>query len=146
MRNGTGGPAPPSGVIPGRDGVGVLALPAPRGGPWWAPPSPGRRLAEPFARAGTRSWWHAIRRLVRVSGLGLAFVLVAVFWEGFAVAFARYADCSWEQGALFFAWGLGMLAFGFCLRPGGKQAAVSRLFLGVNILVVGVLSLVVAVR
>ena len=144
MKREGGGPAPPSGVILGRDGVGAVALPAPRG----ARPvmRPGRRLARPLEPAGARDRWHAIQRVVGLSGLGWAFVLVAVFWERFAVAFSRCAGCTWDQGAFFFAWGLGTLAFGFYLRTGRKRPAVSRLFLGVNVLVVSVLSLVVAIK
>ncbi|TAM56896.1 MAG: hypothetical protein EPN53_00680 [Acidobacteria bacterium] len=71
---------------------------------------------------------------------------MAVSWGFFALEFSRCAGCGWDQGAFFLAWGLGTLAFGFFLRPGRRQPAVSRLFLGVNILVVSVLFLVVAVR
>jgi MFS family permease len=85
-------------------------------------------------------------RLVSLSGLGWAFVLAAVLWELFALAFSQCAGWGWDKGAFFFAWGLGILAFGFYLRTSRKQPAVSRLFLGVNILVVSVLSLVVATR
>jgi hypothetical protein len=146
MRQVRGGPAPPGGVILGRDGAGVVALPAPRGGFGVASAYPGRRLAEPFDPARDRSRWHAIRRAVGLSGLGWGFVLVAVFWERFAVIFGRCAGCTWEQGAFFFAWGLGTLAYGLYLRTDRQRSAVSRLFLGVNVLVVGVLSLVVANR
>lgn len=144
MKQVRGGPSPPGGVILGGHGAAVLALPAPPG----ARPvmQPGRRLARPLAPARDRSEWHAIRRVVSLSGLGWAFVLVAVSWESFAVALARCAGCSWDQWALFFGWGLGTLAFGLNLRSDSKRPALSRLFLGVNVIVVGVLSLVVATR
>jgi len=76
--------------------------------------------------------------------LGWAFVLVGFLWELFALAFSHYAGWGWDNGAFFFAWGLGILAFGFFLRTSRKGQAVSRLFLAVNILMVSVLSMVVA--
>ncbi|MBI4915050.1 MAG: hypothetical protein HY825_04325 [Acidobacteria bacterium] len=106
----------------------------------WASSMPG-----PTTRSRTGEWeW--LRRLVGLSGLGWAFVLTAVCWELFAVALSLCAGWGWDKGAGFFAWGLGILALGFYLRTSRQSPAVSRLFLGVNILVVGVLSLVVATR
>ena len=106
----------------------------------WASTMPG-----PTTRSRTGEWeW--LRRLVGLSGLGWAFVLTAVCWELFAVALSLCAGWGWDRGAGFFAWGLGILALGFYLRTSRQRPAVSRLFLGVNILVVGVLSLVVATR
>jgi hypothetical protein len=93
-----------------------------------------------------RREWQRFRRLVSLSGLGWAFVLTAVLWEVFALAFSQCAGWGWDRGAFFFAWGLGILAFGFYLRTSRKRPAVSRLFLGVNVLVLSVLSLVVATR
>lgn len=93
-----------------------------------------------------RSEWQRFHRLVSLSGLGWAFVLAAVLWELFALAFSECAGWGWDKGGFFFAWGLGILAFGFYLRTSTKRPAVSRLFLGVNILVVSVLSLIVATR
>jgi len=78
--------------------------------------------------------------------LGWAFVLVGFLWELFALAFSHYAGWEWDNGAFFFAWGLGILTFGFFLRTSRKRQAVSRLFLAVNILMVSVLSMVVATR
>jgi hypothetical protein len=93
-----------------------------------------------------RSEWQPFHRFVSLSGLGWAFLLVAVLWELFALAFSQCAGWGWDKGGFFFAWGLGILAFGFYLGTSRKRPAVSRLFLGVNILVVSVLSLVVATR
>ena len=93
-----------------------------------------------------RSAWQHLHRLVDLSGLGWAFVLAAVGWELFALEFCRCAGWGLDKGAFFLAWGLGILVFGCCLRPGWKRPAVSRLFLGMNILVMSVLSLVVATR
>lgn len=87
-----------------------------------------------------------LRRLVGLSAFGWAFVAVAVVWEVFAFAFSQRAGWGWDKGAFFFAWGLGILAFGFYLRTSRNRPPVSRLFLGVNILMVSVLSLVVAAR
>jgi hypothetical protein len=91
-----------------------------------------------------RSEWQWFHRLISLSGLGWAFVLVGVLWELFALAFSHYAGWGWDNGAFFFAWGLGILTFGFFLRTSRKRQAVSRLFLAVNILMVSVLSMVVA--
>jgi hypothetical protein len=93
-----------------------------------------------------RTWWQQLQRLVGLSDLGWAFVVVAVGWELFAIAFSRTAGWGWNRGAFFFAWGLGILAFGFFLRTSTQHLIVPRLFLGVNILMVSVLSLVVAMR
>jgi hypothetical protein len=90
--------------------------------------------------------WQGFHRLVGLSGLGWAFVLTAVLWEVFALAFSQCAGWGWDKGAFFFAWGLGVFAFGFYLRTSRKRSGVSGLFLGVNILVLSVLSLVVATR
>jgi hypothetical protein len=87
-----------------------------------------------------------LHRLLDLTGLGWAFVVTAVLWELFAFAFSRSAGWGWDKGAFFFAWGLGILALGFFLRTSRKRPAVSRLFLGVNILVVSVLALVIATR
>jgi hypothetical protein len=81
-----------------------------------------------------------------LSGLGWAFVAAAVLWEPFAIDLSRCAGWGWEKGGFFFAWGLGILAFGVCLRIRSERRAISGLFLGVNILVVGVLALVVGTR
>lgn len=86
------------------------------------------------------------RRLVGLSPLGWTFVVAAVFWEIFAIEFSECAGWGWDKGAFFFFWGLGVLAVGFSLRSRRQRPAVSRLFLGMNILVLGVLSLVVATR
>lgn len=102
-------------------------------------------VAGPTTRSRTGEWeW--LHRLVGLSGLGWAFVLTAVSWELFAVALSLCAGWGWDRGAGFFAWGLGILALGFYLRTSRQRPAVSRLFLGVNILVVGVLSLVVVTK
>ncbi|MBZ5590488.1 MAG: hypothetical protein LAO05_18205 [Acidobacteriia bacterium] len=93
-----------------------------------------------------RSGWRRFHRLVSLSGLGWAFVLAAVLWELFALAFSEFAGCGWGKGAFFVAWGLGVLGFGFYLKTSRERPPVSRLFLGVNILAVSVLSLVVAMR
>ena len=90
--------------------------------------------------------WQSLLRLVTLSGLGWAFVLAAVGWELFALAFCQCAGWGLDKGAFFLAWGLGILAFGFWLRPSRQRPAVSRLFLGMNVLVMSVLSLVVATR
>ncbi len=102
-------------------------------------------MSGPTTRSA-RSEWEWLRRLVGLSGLGWAFVLTAVCWELFAVALSLCAGWGWDRGAGFFAWGLGILALGFYMRTSRERPAVSRLFLGVNLLVVGVLSLVVATR
>lgn len=93
-----------------------------------------------------RSDWSWFHRVVGLSGLGWAFVSAAVLWELFAVTLCRCAGWGWDRGGLFFAWGLAVLAFGLYLRTSRERPAVSRLFLGVNFLVVGVLSVVVATR
>jgi len=93
-----------------------------------------------------RSQWQWLRRLVNLSGLGWAFVVVATVWELFALAFSQRAGWGLDKGAFFFAWGLGTLVLGFYLRSSRKRPAVSRLFLGVNILVLSILSLVVTTR
>jgi hypothetical protein len=137
-------------------GIGAVAVSAPRvalpGPPicaWpftlladerWTPALP---LSATAALQSSRQWLH---RLVNLSGVGWTLVTVAVLWELFALAFSECAGWAWDKGAFFFAWGLGVLAFGFCLRRSTKRPAASRLFLGVNILVLGVLSLVVATR
>jgi hypothetical protein len=87
-----------------------------------------------------------LHRIVGLSAFGWAFVAVAVVWELFALAFSQRAGWGWDKGAFFFAWGLGILAFGFYLRTSRNRPPVSRLFFGVNILMVSVLSLVVAAR
>jgi hypothetical protein len=90
-----------------------------------------------------RSWFQ---RLVSLSGLGWAFVLVGVIWGLFAVAFSQCDGCGWDKGEYFFAWALGILVFGFCLRTSRKRSAVSNLFLAVNVLMVSILSMLVATR
>jgi hypothetical protein len=95
---------------------------------------------------GDQSRWARLRRIVNLSVLGWAFVLAAVLWELFAIAFSRCAGWGWDRGAFFFVWGLGVLAFGFYLRIGRRRSGVSGLFLGMNILVLGVFSLVLATR
>ena len=85
-----------------------------------------------------------LHRLVGLSAFGWAFVAVAVVWEVFALAFSRCVGCGWEKGAFFFAWGLAILAFGFYLKKSRERPPVSRLFFGVNVLMVSVLSLIVA--
>jgi len=102
-------------------------------------------VALPTAQSA-RGVWQRLHRLVSLSGLGWAFVVAAVLWELFALDFSQCAGWGWDKGGFFFAWGLGILAFGFCLRRRGKRPAVSALFLGVNILVVSVLALVVGTR
>lgn len=102
-------------------------------------------LLPPNSKSG-RSRWQWFHRLVGLSGLGWAFVVMAVAWELFALAFSQRAGWGWDNGALFFVWGLGILAFGFYLRASRERPAVSRLFFGVNILLVSVLSLVFAGR
>lgn len=92
------------------------------------------------------SEWQWLHRFVSLSRLGWAFVLTAIFWEIFAYAFSHCTGWGWNKGAFFFIWGLGVLAFGFYLRTSRKRTSVSPLFLGVNILVVSVLSLIVATR
>jgi hypothetical protein len=92
------------------------------------------------------SGWQRFHRLVSLSGLGWAFVLVGVLWGLFALAFSQCDGCGWDKGELFFAWGLGILVFGFFLRTSRKRPALSRLFLAVNILMVSILSMVVATR
>jgi len=93
-----------------------------------------------------RSEWQQFHRLISLSGLGWAFVFVGILWGLFAVAFSQCDGCGWDKGEFFIAWGLGILALGFCLRTSRKRPAVSRLFLAVNILMVSVLSVVVATR
>lgn len=100
-------------------------------------------LLLPFAKSD-RSQWQWFYRLVTLSGLGWAFVVLAAVWEIFALVFSQRAGFGLDKGAFFFAWGLGTLVLGFYLRTSRKRPAVSRLFLGVNILVLSVLSLVVA--
>jgi hypothetical protein len=95
---------------------------------------------------GNRSGWQWLHRLVTLSGLGWAVVLAAVLWELFALAFSKCAGWGWDKGAFFFAWGLGILALGFYLRTSTKRPACSRFFLGVNAIMLTVLSLVVATR
>ena len=92
------------------------------------------------------SGWRWLRRLFDLSGLGWTFVFSAVCWELFALAFSQRAGWGWDKGVFFFAWGIGVLALGFYLRSNRKRPAVSRLFLGINVLVLGVLSLVVATK
>lgn len=107
---------------------------------------PGASAVLPSA---TRRWLHTqqgLRRFVTLSGLGWGFVLAAVGWELFALAFCHCAGWGLDEGAFFLAWGLGILAFGFWLRPSRQRPATSRLFLGMNILVMSVLSLVVATK
>jgi hypothetical protein len=120
-------------------GPSVFPVPCCADGLWTSTP------LGPTAKSD-REEWQWLLRLVSLSGLGWAFVLVAVLWESFAVALSRCAGSGWDKGAFFFVWGLGILALGFYLRASRKRPAVSRLFLGVNILVVSVLSLVVATR
>lgn len=101
----------------------------------------------PLLAAGDgRRAWQWLQRFVGLSRLGWTFVAAAVLWELFALAFSQCAGWGWDKGAFFFAWGLGLLTFGFFLRRSRKRPAVSRLFLGVNVLVLGVLSLVIATR
>jgi len=92
------------------------------------------------------SGWQRLHRLISPSGLGWAFVLVGVLWGLFAFAFSQCDGCGWDKGRFFFAWSLGILAFGFCLRTTRKRPTVSRFFLAVNIFMVSVLSMVVATR
>ena len=108
----------------------------------------GRRIPTlPLPAAGDgRRAWQWLQRFVGLSRLGWTFVAAAVLWELFALAFSQRAGWAWDKGAFFFAWGLGLLAFGFFLRRSRRRPAVSRLFLGVNVLVLGVLSLVIATR
>ena len=126
-----------------------VALPGPPFDAWpftlladerWTPTLP---LPATAALRSARRWLH---RLVNLSGLGWTFVTAAVLWELFALVFSQCAGWAWDKGAFFFAWGLGVLAFGFLLRRNRTRPAVSRLFLGVNVLVLGVLSLIVATR
>lgn len=137
-------------------GIGAVAVLAPRvalpGPPFDAWPftlladerwTPALPLPATAAFRSARQWLH---RIVNLSGLGWSFVTAAVFWELFALAFSECAGWAWDKGAFFFAWGLGVLAFGFFLRRSRKRPAASRLFLGVNILFLGVLSLIVATR
>lgn len=102
-------------------------------------------VALPTAESA-RGVWQRLHRLVSLSGLGWAFVVAAVLWELFALDLSQCAGWGWDKGGFFFAWGLGIFAFGCCLRTSKKRPAVSALFLGVNILVVGVLALVVGTR
>ena len=114
--------------------VGLLA-----DGIWTSvPPLPTARIDQ--------SEGSPFHRFVSLSGLGWGFVLAAVCWELFALEFSHYAGWGWDKGAFFFAWGLGILVCGFCLRTSRKQPADSSLFLGVNVLVLSVLSIVVATR
>ncbi|HQT95358.1 MAG TPA: hypothetical protein PK435_12035 [Thermoanaerobaculaceae bacterium] len=102
-------------------------------------------VALPTAQSA-RGVWQRLHRLVSLSGLGWAFVVTAVLWELFALDFSQCAGWGWDKGGFFFAWGLGILAFGFCLRTSMTRRAISGLFLGVNILVVSVLALIVGMR
>ncbi len=102
-------------------------------------------VARPTTRSA-RGSSQRLRRFVSLSGLGWAFVVAAVLWELFALDLSQCAGWGWDKGGLFFAWGLGILAFGCCLRTSGKRRAVSGLFLGVNILVVSVLAFIVGMR
>jgi hypothetical protein len=91
-----------------------------------------------------RSGWPRLHRFVSLSGLGWAFVIASVLWECFALVFSERVGWGWDMGALFFAWGLGILALGFCLRTSPIRPACSRCFLGANVVVLAVLGLVVA--
>jgi len=66
--------------------------------------------------------------------------LRGVVWEVFAVAFSRCVGCGWEKGAFFFAWVLPSRGLGFYLKKSRERPPVSRLFFGVNVLMVSVLS------
>lgn len=101
--------------------------------------------ALPDARSD-RGEWQRLQRFVALSGLGWAFVLSGLSWEIFALTFSRCVGWGWDKGAFFFAWGLGIIAFGFYQRASRQRPAVSRLFLGVNVFMLGVLSLVVGTR
>jgi hypothetical protein len=105
----------------------------------------GSTLPLPTAKVD-RSEWSWFHRLVSLSGLGWAFVFVGVFWGLFAIAFSQCDGCGWDRGEYFFAWALGILVFGFCLRTSRKRSAVSNLFLAVNVLMVSILSMLVATR
>lgn len=100
-------------------------------------------LVAAATRSG-RSGWPRLHRFVSLSGLGWAFVIASVLWECFALAFSERAGWGWDKGAFFFAWGLGILALGFCLRTSPIRPACSRCFLGANVVVLAVLGLVVA--
>jgi hypothetical protein len=91
-----------------------------------------------------RRGWQLVRQRLSLSGLGWALVAAAMFWLVFAFVFSQRAGWGWDKGAFFFVWGLGVLALGFCLRSRVHRPGFSRLFLGVNVLVLGVLSLMVA--
>ncbi len=103
----------------------------------------GRVIPRPWV---SRQQWQWLHRLVTLSVLGWAFVLAAVSWEVFALTFSHYAGWGWDKGAFFFAWGLGILSCGLYLRPSRKRLANFRLFLGVNLLVLSVLSVVVVTK
>lgn len=156
MRGRGYGPTAAAGLVLGHGGVAGVALLAPR----FALPRPPLD-AWPFTLLADGGWTatlprpaapirpaarQRLHRLVNLSGLGWTFVAAAVLWELFALAFSQCAGWAWDKGAFFFAWGLGIHAFGFFLRRSRKRPAVSRLFLGVNVLILGVLSLVVATR
>lgn len=101
------------------------------------------------AWANLRSWRMDRRlfsRVVSFSGLGWAFVFAAVCWVLFAVIFSQRAGWGSDRGAPFFAWSLGILVLGFCSKRMEERPAVPRLFLGMNLLVVSVLTMVVATR
>jgi hypothetical protein len=161
MKRKRDGPTGADRLILGHEDVGVLALLTP------CSALPGPFLEENELQAGrdmlladgtwtstlllptaksARSDWQRLHRFVSLSGLGWAFVLAAVLWELFALAFSKCAGWGWDKGAFFFAWGLGILALGFCLRASAKRPAFTRFFLGVNVIVLTVLSLVVATR
>ncbi len=91
-----------------------------------------------------RSGWPRLRRFVSLSGLGWAFVIASVLWECFALVFSERVGWGWDIGALFVAWGLGVLVLGFCLRTSPIRPACSRCFLGANVVVLAVLGLIVA--
>ncbi len=98
------------------------------------------------ATGSARGVGQRLHRLVNLSGLGWAFVAAAVLWELFALDLSQCAGWGWDKGGFFFAWGLGILVFGCCLRASRKRRAVSGLFLGVNILFVSVLAFIVGMR
>ena len=163
-------PTATAGPILGRGSVGAVTL-LTSGGASSGPPRDGQLARmfdrvqgakdrticrQPFPRrqstvalpTAQSAWgvWQRLHRLVSLSGLGWAFVAAAVLWELFALDLSQCAGCGWDKGGFFVAWGLGILAFGFCLRTSMKRRAISGLFLGVNILVVSVLALVVGTR
>jgi len=64
----------------------------------------------------------------------------------FRLAFSKCAGWGWDTGSVLFRLGSWDPRLGFYLRTSTKRPACSRFFLGVNAIMLTVLSLVVATR